>query len=103
MLDIFLLELADENRLSVIKRKGLVDHLLKKHVVGENLEDVNQTYGPRQRPFVKRHKSSLDSIASLRKKDAIVKSGAYERSTIAPPKGKGNTKLGSTFLIIKQE
>jgi hypothetical protein len=32
---------------------------------------------------------SLDSVASLRKKEDIIRSGGYERDTYVPPKGKG--------------
>ena len=48
-----------------------------------------EAYGPRQRPFIRRSKTHLDSVPALRKKEAMIKSGAYERSQIAPPKGKG--------------
>ena len=77
--------MADENRLSVVKRKGLVDHLLK---TSQQPQSFQEAYGPRQRPFIRRSKTHLDSLTALRKKEAIVKSGAYERSHIAPPKGK---------------
>ena len=84
-------ELAAENRLSVVKRKGLVDHLIKSPYLrnGSISKEFPEPCGPRQRPFIKRPRSHLDSITSLRKKETIEKSGAYERSNIVPPKGKG--------------
>ena len=86
----FVLELAAENRLSVVKRKGLVDHLLKYPTVKNGAVSKEcPVPGPRQRPFIKRPKSHLDSITTLRRKEAIVSSGAYERSTVPPPKGRG--------------
>ena len=93
MLFILFSELAAENRLSMVKRKGLVDHLMKSPYVrnASGSKECPEPCGPRQRPFIKRPRSHLDSVASLRKKEAIVKSGAYERSNIAPPKGKGKT------------
>ena len=86
----FISELAAENRLSVVKRKGLVDHLLKYPTVKNGAVSKEcPVPGPRQRPFIKRPKSHLDSITTLRRKEAIVSSGAYERSTVPPPKGRG--------------
>lgn len=76
--------MADENRLSVVKRKGLVEHLIR---CSSQSKSCQQAYGPRQRPFIKR--THLDNLTALRKKEAIIQSGAYERSQIAPPKGKG--------------
>ena len=86
---IFLTELSDENQLSVVKRKGLVEHLIR---TSQQPRGQHEAYGPRQRPFIRRSKTSLDNLTVLRKKETIVKSGAYERSQIAPPKGKGNNK-----------
>ena len=84
----FLPELSDENHLSVVKRKGLVEHLIR---TSQQPKGQHEAYGPRQRPFIRRSKTSLDNLTVLRKKETIVKSGAYERSQIAPPKGKGNS------------
>ena len=81
-------ELSDENHLSVVKRKGLVEHLMRS---SQQPQGCQEAYGPRQRPFIRRSKTHLDSLKALRKKETIVKSGAYERSQIAPPKGKGET------------
>lgn len=79
--------MADESRLSVIKRKGLVEHLIR---TSHQPKGYQEAYGPRQRPFIRRSKTHLDSMPALRKKETIVQSGAYERSVIAPAKGKGN-------------
>ncbi len=87
MKSLFIAELSIENGLSVVKRKGLVEHLVR---VSQQPRGCQEAYGPRQRPFIKRSRTHLDSVTSLRKKDTIVQSGAYERSKIAPPKGKGN-------------
>ena len=85
----------------MVKRKGLVDHLLKSPYVRSpsGSKECPEPCGPRQRPFIKRPRSHLDSVASLRKKEAIVKSGAYERSNIAPPKGKGKFIIFFKLLI----
>jgi hypothetical protein len=85
---VFLPELSDENHLSVVKRKGLVEHLIR---TSQQPKGQHEAYGPRQRPFIRRSKTSLDNLTVLRKKETIIKSGAYERSQIAPPKGKGNS------------
>ena len=79
-------ELSDENHLSVVKRKGLVEHLMRS---SQQPRGCQEAYGPRQRPFIRRSKTHLDNLKALRKKETIVQSGAYERSHIAPPKGRG--------------
>ena len=71
-----------------MKRKGLVEHLIR---TSQQPKGQHEAYGPRQRPFIRRSKTSLDNLTVLRKKETIIKSGAYERSQIAPPKGKGNS------------
>lgn len=80
-------ELADENRLSIVKRKGLVEHLIR---TTQQPQGFQTAYGPRQRPFIRRSKTHLDNLPAMRRKETIISSGAYERSQIAPPKGKGN-------------
>ncbi len=42
---------------------------------------------------------SLDSVASLRKKEDIIRSGGYERDTYVPPKGKGKANVCFTDLV----
>ena len=67
-----------------------MDHLLKYPTVKNGAVSKEcPVPGPRQRPFIKRPKSHLDSITTLRRKEAIVSSGAYERNTVPPPKGRG--------------
>ena len=83
---VFFSELSDENHLSVVKRKGLVEHLMRS---SQQPRGCQEAYGPRQRPFIRRSKTHLDNLKALRKKETIVQSGAYERSHIAPPKGRG--------------
>ncbi len=70
--------MASESRLSLLQYRGLFEHL--------NSEGV-----PKKPPKVvikTKKKYSLDEVASLRKKDAIIKSGGYERDKIVPPRGK---------------
>jgi hypothetical protein len=38
-------------------------------------------------------------VASLRKKEDIIRSGGYERDTYVPPKGKGKAKVCFTNLV----
>eukprot|EP00093_Oithona_nana_P013629 13629.XXX_383054_383939_1 [CDS] Oithona nana genome sequencing. len=76
-------ELADERGLSVVKRKGLLEHLMRTSSQGE-LGNSPQ----RSRSGMRRSKTQLDSLTALRKKDQIIQSGAYERSPAAPPKGR---------------
>ena len=73
--------MAAENRLSMVKRKGLVDHLLKSPYVRSpsGSKECPEPCGPRQRPFIKRPRSHLDSVASLRKKEAIGKKHALKK------------------------
>ncbi len=55
----------------------------------------------------RRSRVSLDSVACLRKKEDIIKSGCYNRDTFVPPKGKGKywqktwqVKRGTTDLAM---
>lgn len=74
----FVLDLASESRLSLLQYRGLFEHLNAKGVPKK----------PEKVAIKAKKKYSLDEIASLRKKDAIIQSGVYERDKIVPPKGK---------------
>ena len=80
----FSLELASESRLSMLQFRGLFEHLNpnSRNRKTDSTSTVTSTKKKKKR-------ISLDSLASLRKKADIIKSGSYERDTFVPPKGKG--------------
>jgi len=71
----------------LLQYRGLFEHLNEKGVAKRPEKVVVKT----------RKKYALDEISSLRKKDAIIQSGGYERDKIIPPKG----KRGSMFHSIQ--
>ena len=70
--------MASESRLSLLQYRGLYEHLNAKGVPKK----------PQKVVIKAKKKYSLDEVASLRKKDAIIQSGGYERDKIVPPSGK---------------
>ena len=92
----FFPELADERGLSIVKQKGLLEHLMRTSSHGE-LGNSPQ----RSRSGMRRSKTQLDSLTALRKKDQIIQSGAYERSPAAPPKGRGICSTSQTEIVTQ--
>ena len=82
---LFRTELASEHRLSMLQFRGLFEHLHPDS--GKRAAEARPDSNPRPKSRPKR--VSLDGIAALRKKDAIIRSGGYERDPFVPPKGKG--------------
>ena len=69
-----------------MKRKGLLEHLMRTSSQGEL---CNPSRRHSQAGGMRRSKTQLDSLTALRKKETIIQSGAYERTSVAPPKGRG--------------
>ena len=76
--------MADERGLSIVKQKGLLEHLMRTTSQGELCKSSKVS-----RVGMRRSKTQLDSLTALRKKETIIQSGAYERTSVAPPKGRG--------------
>ncbi len=96
--------MASENRLSMWKRKLLVEYIKKS--VSNNNNNNNYYHEPEAgtnaRVVPRPRRQPLNAVRSLRKKEAIVESGAYDRDIVAPPKGKGNRKkIQFKFHILK--
>ena len=63
-------EFSCENHYSVVDRRGMLEHLLRK---SKHSEDCLEAYGPRQRPFIPKFQPSLYALTALRKKQLTIR------------------------------
>ena len=94
-------ELAKETQLTQLQKKGLFLHLLNKE---ESFISKSESVLPNhsETPYHKKKRKKLQAVVgSLRKKDAIVQSGCYERDNFIPFKGKQISERDKDSFIFK--
>ena len=63
-------EFSCENHYSVVDRRGMLEHLLRK---SKHSEDCLEAYGPRQRPFIPKFQPPIYALTALRKKQLTIR------------------------------
>ena len=93
-------KLAKETQLTQLQKKGLFLHLLDKDTPFlKGTENVLQS--DPDNIYYKKTRKKLLSVGCLRKKNAIVQSGCYERDTFVPFKGKEISERDKESFIFK--
>ena len=93
-------ELAKETELTQLQKKGLFLHLLNKDKPFLKETD-NVLQNGRDNIYHKKARKKMQSVGCLRKKNAIVQSGCYERDTFVPFKGKEISERDKESFIFK--
>ena len=95
-------QLAKETQLTQLQKKGLFLHLLDKNqplLHGNRPQENNN--GTQYKEEQKRKRNKMQMVGCLRKQEAIVQSGCYERTTFVPYKGKEISERDKDSFIFK--
>ena len=74
-------EFSSENNYSVVDRRGMLEHLMRKYKQSENCLEA---YGPRQRPFIPKFQPPLYALTALRKKQLMIRNLKIQRVKSIP-------------------
>ena len=86
-------EFSSENHYSVVDRRGLLEHLMRK---SKQSDDCLEAYGPRQRPFIPKFQPPLYALTALRKKQLMIRNLKIQRVKSIPnaqPNVKGENHI----------